>query len=183
MPKAPFPIQGFLFPEDRERYARSLIYGTPEWYQAYQKYIHSPEWGKKRWLVIARANQNGGFCERCNQRPADGNFAVHHLSYENFMNEPLSDLLAICKPCHGPADDERRQELADSFEDACEEARYLKARETFFQRKYGEDWRLKFINNSEEMETTFDRWMFEKDQSYPNEDWIGAGTSVMVRPY
>lgn len=183
MPKAPVPQQDFLFPEDQEKHARSLIYGTPEWWQAYDKYMHSPEWRRIKERVIERAERRGGLCERCNQKPAGGRFVVHHLSYENFMNESLTDLLAICNPCHPWADEERRQSLEDSLEEACEEARFLKARDTFFQKKYGDDWRLNFINNSEEMESTFACWMFEKDQSYPTENWVGAGTSVMVRPY
>lgn len=62
---------------------------------AYRKYIASSSvWQKKRTAVIARAK---GLCERCHRWPAVN---VHHLSYANVGDEPLTDLLAVCSKCH-----------------------------------------------------------------------------------
>lgn len=60
----------------------------------YYKYIRSPAWRKKRAEVILRSK---GRCERCGKWPVVN---VHHLSYANLGNEPLSDLLGVCVKCH-----------------------------------------------------------------------------------
>lgn len=60
----------------------------------YQKHIQSAVWRRKRSAVILRAK---GKCERCHRWPIVN---VHHLSYENVGNEPLSDLLGVCSKCH-----------------------------------------------------------------------------------
>jgi hypothetical protein len=60
----------------------------------YTNYLQSPRWRKRRRAVMLRAK---GKCEICRRR--DG---VHcaHITYDHIFNEPLSDLLWLCKPCH-----------------------------------------------------------------------------------
>lgn len=67
-----------------------------EWNE-YEAYINSPEWKAKSALVLRRDNYE---CKAnlsgCRGRATD----AHHLTYEHFRNEPLFDLIAVCRPCH-----------------------------------------------------------------------------------
>ena len=62
--------------------------------QEYSAYLRSEEWRTKRHKVLRRAQ---GICEGCLENPAT---EVHHLTYENFKDELLFQLIAICRPCH-----------------------------------------------------------------------------------
>jgi 5-methylcytosine-specific restriction endonuclease McrA len=68
-----------------------------EWFNQYSKYLQSPEWKKKRELVLKRDNYK---CQACLTGLAT---QVHHKSYE-FVDlsgsEPCFDLIAVCYPCH-----------------------------------------------------------------------------------
>ena len=57
-------------------------------------YYKTPEWTKKRALVMER---DGKVCQACQDEPAT---QVYHLNYRHFKNEPLFDLVAICDRCH-----------------------------------------------------------------------------------
>lgn len=67
------------------------------WFQQYNKYLDSPEWRRKRELVLKRDNY---LCQCCLKNTAT---QVHHKSYE-FVDmeggEPAFDLVSICPPCH-----------------------------------------------------------------------------------
>jgi 5-methylcytosine-specific restriction endonuclease McrA len=72
--------------------------------QEYIAFISGPVWRLViRPQVLARAN---GRCEQCDDTaPLD----VHHKTYRNFGgNEDLSDLVAVCRPCHDKRDQFRR---------------------------------------------------------------------------
>ena len=60
----------------------------------YDDYLRSPDWRRRRALVIDRAH---GRCEGCASAPAT---QVHHLSYDRVGNEMLFDLVALCSTCH-----------------------------------------------------------------------------------
>lgn len=60
----------------------------------YEAYLNSPEWRRKRELVLRRAK---GTCEGCGLRPAK---QVHHLTYRHKMAEFLFELVAVCDECH-----------------------------------------------------------------------------------
>jgi hypothetical protein len=60
----------------------------------YAAYLMSDAWKEKRTKVRRRAR---GWCERCKWRKR---VDVHHLTYERVPNEPLSDLIGVCRPCH-----------------------------------------------------------------------------------
>lgn len=60
----------------------------------YQRYLASREWALLREAVRERANWT---CERCKQLPIA---ATHHLTYERVGHEELTDLQAVCGPCH-----------------------------------------------------------------------------------
>lgn len=62
--------------------------------EQYARYLLSPEWRRRRDLVMKRA---GGMCEGCGVAKAA---QVHHLTYCRIYEEMLFDLVAICVACH-----------------------------------------------------------------------------------
>lgn len=74
------------------------------WWSNYQAYMKSDAWKEKRKMALIRDNYT---CQICLDSQAE---QVHHLSYDNFGNEPLEDLLSVCKPCH-----DYLHELKDEF--------------------------------------------------------------------
>lgn len=64
------------------------------WWDWYDCYLESPEWKRRRDLVMERA---GGRCEGCRENSAT---QVHHLTYENVGHELLWELVAVCRGCH-----------------------------------------------------------------------------------
>src|SRR6266705_1325464 len=62
--------------------------------EARGRYAASREWQVLRRAVFTRA---GGTCERCAKNPAT---QVHHMTYTRRFHERVSDLLAVCRPCH-----------------------------------------------------------------------------------
>lgn len=64
------------------------------WWQSYTAYLKSPQWARKRVLVLRR---DGGLCQACLESPATD---VHHKTYEHVFDEPLFDLESVCRPCH-----------------------------------------------------------------------------------
>jgi hypothetical protein len=61
----------------------------------YKQYLASREWRVKRKEVI---ELNDNICQRCASRPIEN---IHHLSYENIGDEdPSSELMGVCRPCH-----------------------------------------------------------------------------------
>lgn len=57
-------------------------------------YYESKEWRVKANKVLQRDKHT---CQACLSEKAT---QVHHLNYDHFKNEPLFDLVAVCKPCH-----------------------------------------------------------------------------------
>lgn len=62
------------------------------WNDLYHAYLRSPVWRAKRTAAVHACN---GLCS-CG-KPVDD---VHHLTYDHVFNEPLHDLLAVCRACH-----------------------------------------------------------------------------------
>jgi len=62
--------------------------------EKYNRYLRSPAWTHKRFEVLRR---DGYICQMCKANPAQH---IHHKTYANFGNEPLSDLVAVCQQCH-----------------------------------------------------------------------------------
>lgn len=60
----------------------------------YQEYFTSYEWNEKRNSVIARCN---GICEKCHTNKV---IHIHHLTYIDFGNESLDQLMGLCEKCH-----------------------------------------------------------------------------------
>jgi 5-methylcytosine-specific restriction endonuclease McrA len=60
----------------------------------YQKYISSAAWYAKR---EERRAIDKNRCRTCGISDA---LEVHHVTYDNFGDEPMSDLITLCKQCH-----------------------------------------------------------------------------------
>lgn len=65
-----------------------------EFIEEYNKYLATPQWQKKRSLVMKRC---GGVCEGCGIQPAT---EVHHLTYKHVYDEFLFELVGVCRMCH-----------------------------------------------------------------------------------
>ena len=157
MGSEPMPRQQLLFPEDQEYYRKSRTYGTPEFRQAYAKYITSTPWKKLCKQLWERAD---GRCERCQRKPKRRE--VHHITYDRFTCELLSDLQALCPDCHKEADEERERRNRAKFERACEEGRDRNAKNTYLTKKYGEDWESNYSYDQERLDDEAAAWLEEK---------------------
>jgi hypothetical protein len=65
----------------------------------YGEYIKSDVWLEKRHRVWRR---DGMRCVECGSAM---NLQCHHLTYENLGNEPLQDLVTLCRSCHSEKHD------------------------------------------------------------------------------
>ena len=63
-------------------------------YIEYSEYLNSKEWIEKRDVALKIADYK---CVKCGVKE---NLHVHHLNYDNVLNESQSDLLVVCKKCH-----------------------------------------------------------------------------------
>lgn len=60
----------------------------------YQRYLASREWALLKRAIRERSE---GRCERC----LIGSYEqTHHMTYARIGHEELTDLLAVCRPCH-----------------------------------------------------------------------------------
>ncbi len=62
----------------------------------HREYLSTPKWQRKREAIMRRA---GHHCEGCGVYLGERG-QVHHLSYENWKNEFLFELIYLCKECH-----------------------------------------------------------------------------------
>lgn len=78
----------------RAELARKQEEQAAERRRQYQLYLLTDKWKDKRERVMER---DGRLCQACRRRPAT---EVHHRTYEHIFNEPLFDLVAVCRTCH-----------------------------------------------------------------------------------
>lgn len=69
-------------------------YSAPDRINEYHQYIKSVKWKSKRELLF---NERGKMCQKCGSH---NDIQVHHLTYKNIFNEPLGDLMVVCRKCH-----------------------------------------------------------------------------------
>lgn len=62
--------------------------------KSFQSYYTTKTWQLRRKKVLERCDY---VCEKCHKQYATD---VHHITYERFRKERLSDLLALCFDCH-----------------------------------------------------------------------------------
>lgn len=60
-----------------------------------QAYLKSRAWASLRRLTLQRDSYT---CQLCNSQHIP--LEIHHISYKEFGNESLSDLVTLCRPCH-----------------------------------------------------------------------------------
>ena len=60
----------------------------------YNVYLSSPEWENKR---QERFMLDDYQCVKCS---STARLCCHHLTYDNFTNEPTVDLMTLCSTCH-----------------------------------------------------------------------------------
>lgn len=65
-------------------------------HKKYNEYLKSEQWQEKR---KQKALEQGYRCEICFRQLRTG-FHIHHKTYKNFGNEPMEDLMFLCKKCH-----------------------------------------------------------------------------------
>jgi len=66
-----------------------------------RKYLHSGKWREKKRLIHQRDRN------RCQQCGTTNNLEVHHIFYLSLGDEPLEDLVLVCRKCH--------QEIHDKY--------------------------------------------------------------------
>ena len=65
----------------------------------YRQYITSEAWARRRAAEIQKAC---GMCSECGLTATFGNpLQVHHVSYKHLGNELPSELVVLCRLCHG----------------------------------------------------------------------------------
>ena len=89
----PYLLENF-YKNQQEVRKQEFAESKKEWFVGYNKYLNSEKWKSKRALVLER---DKNICQACLKNKAN---EVHHLTYRHVMNEPLFDLVSICKPCH-----------------------------------------------------------------------------------
>jgi hypothetical protein len=65
-----------------------------EWFEKHNEYLLTDKWQEKREAVLAREDN---LCQGCRSALA---VHIHHLSYENWGDELLFQLVAVCQDCH-----------------------------------------------------------------------------------
>lgn len=68
-------------------------YTTEQFIMFKHNYLQSQQWRDKRHLVIQRDDS----CKLCK---ATTKLEVHHLSYKHLAQEPLDELITLCRTCH-----------------------------------------------------------------------------------
>lgn len=63
----------------------------------YKWYINSDKWRTFRNEIF---KERGFHCELCSSKK---NLHLHHITYENFMNEEKEDVMILCRSCHEKA--------------------------------------------------------------------------------
>lgn len=73
-----------------------------EAWDRYNEYLNSDKWNNKRKKVLERDNY---LCQACLTNPAQ---EVHHLTYNNIYDEPLYELISVCKRCHIKIEEQKK---------------------------------------------------------------------------
>ena len=111
----------------------------------YKAYISSPEWKAKRSQAFAI---HGRVCALCGKRGTH----VHHLTYERFRAELVSDLQILCSDCHEGVEEGKTKERHLRGE----RAKYMAGLETFSE-KLG-------YSDPHYAQEHYDEWLEDKEQ-------------------
>lgn len=88
----------------------STYYHIDEYFIANNKksYLASPEWKK----IVQQIHTRDRVCQVCN---CTDQLEVHHITYERFMHEELSDLVLLCRDCHQAVHNKYGYDYHDKF--------------------------------------------------------------------
>ena len=83
----------------KDEFYKQVIMGldkikNDEAWDKYNEYLNSEKWKIKRKKVLERDNY---LCQACLTNRAE---QIHHLTYNNIYDEPLYELISVCKRCH-----------------------------------------------------------------------------------
>lgn len=83
----------------KDKFYKQVIIGldkikNDEAWDKYNEYLNSEKWKVKRKKVLERDNY---LCQACLTNKAE---QIHHLTYNNIYDEPLYELISVCKRCH-----------------------------------------------------------------------------------
>lgn len=67
---------------------------TDQYNDLKRAYYNSKVYRARRSMIYERGRR---LCEKCRLKPIQN---VHHVSYQNLFNEPLTDLQGLCRDCH-----------------------------------------------------------------------------------
>lgn len=81
--------------------------------EKYKLYLQSPNWKLKRFEIISRHDY---ICQGCFQKFPHTKLDIHHLTYERFGREKLSDLAPLCRPCHEDVHYKMRMDALDMID-------------------------------------------------------------------
>jgi hypothetical protein len=65
-----------------------------EWFKEHSEYLHTSQWQNIRQKVLKRDNY---LCQGCLEAKAT---EVHHITYANWRNELMFELMSVCYNCH-----------------------------------------------------------------------------------
>ena len=99
----------------------------------YDEYMNSPTWKRFRDAAIKQADYR---CQNCGVSRWSVTLEVHHLTYERFKHERLSDVQVLCPDCHKIADGEREEEIRKRNFRKLEDARF----DGWARKVYGDGW-------------------------------------------
>jgi hypothetical protein len=71
---------------------------------AHRAYLQSATWKDKRKLVLERDHNTCRFCR-------NPGYDVHHKTYKHWGDEPLKDLITLCRRCHDQWHDTQKGNL------------------------------------------------------------------------
>ena len=63
----------------------------------YKQYLKSKHWKNKKREFLSVQGKRSYACYLCHKRTK---LEIHHITYENLGNEPLADLILLCRKCH-----------------------------------------------------------------------------------
>lgn len=80
--------------KQQEEYQRQSKEKRDIWFKEHNEYLQTPQWKNIRQKVLKRDNY---LCQGCLESQAT---EVHHLSYDNWRNELMFELISVCYNCH-----------------------------------------------------------------------------------
>lgn len=88
----------FAIGSEWSKHRPQLIISHHDYRQRYHQYLQSSEWKKKADVVRQKYCNT---CQECGKRSsASRALDVHHKTYQRIGEEPLEDLVALCRACH-----------------------------------------------------------------------------------